>query len=253
MITPAGVASGLAPGNVRIDARSGDVTGSASLAVSNQLPAVTTGQASVVRITAFIDGVVNPNGNPTQAYFEWGTAPTLAGANTTPSRSIGNANVPIPVSETLSNLGASTTYYYRVVASNTGGISRGLIQSFRTVDPGPPIVETLGGSNAGFPIAQLDGTVIPMGATTTYYFQYGSSPDSMYYQTSPQTAGSGFDPVRVVDRIQWGSALYVQLIAVNQYGVTYGAVVRAVFPSPVVPVVQRKSGTPAKVKGNQRE
>jgi hypothetical protein len=253
-ISTAGVALGVAPGSVRIDATNGGVTGSASLSVANPIPLVTTGAANVIRVTATMTGTVNPNGSSTQAFFEWGISSTLAGANSTSAQAIGSGNSVVSVTETLLNLQPSTIYFYRVVASNSGGTVRGAIQNFRTVDPGLPIVATTGGAFLSPPLVRLDGIVIPMGPSTRYFFQYGLSPDSLFSQSAAGTAGSGFDPIPVSAVVQWGGRLFVRLVAQNQYGIQLGNVVDMGFtPQIISQPVSRQTGTPVRVKGNQRK
>jgi hypothetical protein len=253
-INQAGVALGVAPGSVRVDATSGGVTGSANLSVANPIPLVTTGTATVVRVTATLAGTVNPNGNSTQAFFEWGSSSTLAGAISTSAQGIGSGNSVVSVTETLLSLLPSTTYYYRVVATNSGGTARGVIQSFRTVDPGLPIVVTTGGAFLSPPLVRLDGFVIPMGPSTRYYFLYGTRSDSLFSQSAAGTAGTGFDPIPVSAVVQWGGRLFVRLVAQNQYGIQLGNVVDMGFtPQIISQPVMRQAGTPVRVKGKQRE
>ena len=92
-------------------------------------PDVTTGDAAPGATTALVNGTVDPNGAPTNHYFEYGTT-TLYGLET--------ASVPVDgdgalaVQATLSGLSASTTYHYRLVASNVDGTSRGPDRTFTT-------------------------------------------------------------------------------------------------------------------------
>jgi hypothetical protein len=253
-ISQAGVALGVAPGTARIDATSGGATGSTTLQVNGLVPIVTTGSAGITRVTATLQGGVNPNGSTTQAFFEWGTSPTLASATSTPPQSIGSGTSVINVSETLFNLAPSTTYYYRVAGTSAGGTARGAIQSFRTIDPGPPIVTTSGGAFLSPPLVRLDGAVIPMGPSTRYFFVYGSAQDSLFAQTPAATAGSGFDPISVSAVIQWSGRLWVQLVAQNSFGTVFGGKVDLGFvPQIVTPPVNRKAGTPVQAKGKQQE
>ena len=65
-------------------------------------------------------------------WFEWGTSPSLAAFTTT-----GTGNVPCGGTSCawffdLSGLTPATSYFYRVVAQNAAGITRGAIRSFAT-------------------------------------------------------------------------------------------------------------------------
>jgi len=98
-------------------------------------PAVVTQAASEVTASAAtVNGTVNPNGRSTTAWFEWGTDPALASFATTPSESIGSADVEQPINATLAALSPNTTYYFRAAASSTGGLAKGDIAEFVTLD-----------------------------------------------------------------------------------------------------------------------
>ena len=109
----------------------------------NSAPTVTTDNASSVTISgAVLNGSVNPNDLATTAMFEWGTDSTLATHNTTsPVHSVGAGGTSVAVSDLLPGLTPGTTYYFRVVATNSVGMSTGAIRSFVTVAQ-PPTVAT---------------------------------------------------------------------------------------------------------------
>jgi lysophospholipase L1-like esterase len=92
-------------------------------------PTVTTNAASLNPATtsAVLNGNVNPNGFATNAWFEWGTSPTLATFSTTSNQPLGSGTTSLAVNETIIGLTPYRTYYYRVAASNNGGTQKGTI------------------------------------------------------------------------------------------------------------------------------
>lgn len=102
-------------------------------------PTATTGQATNVTATsATLNAIVNPNGLKTSVYFEWGTTPLYG--NATLPQPVGSGMEDVNVSAELTGLSPSTTYYFRVVATNSAGTTHGLVSSFRTLPlPSPPV------------------------------------------------------------------------------------------------------------------
>ncbi|HKZ79916.1 MAG TPA: CHRD domain-containing protein [Pyrinomonadaceae bacterium] len=100
---------------------------------ASSLPIVTTSTATAVTsTTATLNGSVNPNGLATNGSFEWGTDPTLTINTTTTQQSVGAGTSSQPVTANLNGLTASTTYYFRTVASSSAGTAKGSILSFAT-------------------------------------------------------------------------------------------------------------------------
>lgn len=97
-------------------------------------PEVTTGVAQVNSATnAYIGGSLNPNAQDTTYYFQWGTS--AAYGNTTPLQTLvaGGSIGWYAVSAGLTGLSPSTTYHYRLIATNAGGSAFGSNQSFTTL------------------------------------------------------------------------------------------------------------------------
>jgi hypothetical protein len=94
---------------------------------------------SIDFFSATLNADINPQGDSTTAYFEWGTSPTLAGATSTASTGLGSGTSNVPHTANLSGLAAHTTYYYRAVATNSGATVRGTIQSFTTLNNLPTV------------------------------------------------------------------------------------------------------------------
>jgi alpha-tubulin suppressor-like RCC1 family protein len=102
-------------------------------------PTVTTEGASAITAHATtLEATVNPNGLDTHYYFEYGTNPTLyeSDAPALPGNDAGSGSVPVHVSVGATSLAPYTTYYYRVVASNSTGTSYGTEQKFTTLATG---------------------------------------------------------------------------------------------------------------------
>lgn len=96
-------------------------------------PTATTSSAtSITSASAVLNGDVNPNGVSTAAWFEYGTSPALSTYTTTASQSVGSGTTSTSLSQSITNLTSSTTYYFRIAASNSEATSRGAIASLVT-------------------------------------------------------------------------------------------------------------------------
>ncbi|HWF74334.1 MAG TPA: Ig-like domain-containing protein [Solirubrobacteraceae bacterium] len=113
------------------------ITGQQAITVTYKVPpAVTTGKASkVTSTTAKIAGTVNPEGQATTYEVEYGT--TTSYASHTAAVSAGAGNAAVAAALTLKKLKASTTYHYRVIATNASGTSPGADAKFKTGKPAP--------------------------------------------------------------------------------------------------------------------
>ncbi|MCP4179587.1 MAG: hypothetical protein GY756_17650 [bacterium] len=134
---------------------------------------LTVAQSNVGKTSATLNGKVNANEFSTSVSFEYGT--TLSYGTTldaVPQTVIGTSNNDVSLS--LSNLAPNTTYNFRVIAENNGGISIGDNISFTT-----EALEPTATIEAADPISQttatLNGQVNANGADATVSFEYGLS------------------------------------------------------------------------------
>ena len=184
-------------------------------------PAVTTKAASSVTSTgAKLNATVNPNGQATTYFFDYGT--TTSYGSKTSVVSAGAGTKAVAVSATLTGL-TSGTYHFRIEATSSAGTSVGGDMTFATT--GPPAVQTgtaQGASTAG---ATLTGTVNPHGNTTSWYFQYGST-TAYGSQTPSKSAGAGTTSTgvsAVVSKLVAGTTYHYRLVATSSAGTTYGS------------------------------
>ena len=95
------------------------------------LPQVSTFPATGISATsATLNGMVNPNGSPTTAWFQWGG--TTNYGNLTSMTSLGSGIFAFPLSAPLAGLNLGVTYHFRITATNDYGIAYGGDQSFYT-------------------------------------------------------------------------------------------------------------------------
>ena len=148
----------------------GRVHGADSSFRTSSAPSVATGPAASVGAgSALLTGAVNPNGRTTSWFFEYGTT-TSYGTHTS-SHGIGNGTVTVSVSDSAVGLAAATTYHYRLVASSSGGTTRGPDATFTTL--GPPVVQTGQVTRLSTSTAVVSGKVNPVGLAATYWVEYG--------------------------------------------------------------------------------
>ena len=102
-------------------------TGVAQAAV----PKVSTGGANGVTFNAAtLHGTVNPQGQATTYYFEYGT--TRRYGSRTPDASAGGGSKNVAVHASVGGVTSNTTYHYRIVASNPSGVTSGGDRTFTT-------------------------------------------------------------------------------------------------------------------------
>src|SRR4051794_41364369 len=97
-------------------------------------PGATTGPVSSLGSTsATVDGTVDPNGQATTWYFEYG-ASTAYGSRTA-SSSAGSGQSALDVSAALGGVDPGTTYHYRPLGTSSRGTRPGADRLFPTTPP----------------------------------------------------------------------------------------------------------------------
>jgi hypothetical protein len=100
-------------------------------------PSVATGLATNLTMeAATLNGQTNPNGSQTNAHFEYG--PTTAYGTVTPVQDAGSGTSVADLTASISGLTANTTYHFRIVATNVGGTTTGVDQTFETLGAPTP-------------------------------------------------------------------------------------------------------------------
>lgn len=197
-VSTSGVVTATGAGVATVSATSGAAVGRASVSVV-QAPDVTTEAANGVTATgATLNGSVNPNGSPTQAWFQYGTNATLATFTETAMQSIGSGTAATPVFATIANLQPVTTYYFRALASSASGTAQGSILSFTTSGARP----TLGATGGTIQCSQnalalicftiMASSVNPGGLATQAWFEYSQDSTFASFSSTPkQAVGNG--------------------------------------------------------------
>lgn len=84
----------------------------------------------ITKTTATLNGMALPNGEPTLAWFEWGTNTSYGQiAGTT---NVGSGTAVVRISAALGDLAPGQVYAFRLVASNASGLKLGTPQMFAT-------------------------------------------------------------------------------------------------------------------------
>ena len=193
------------------------VTTSAALAA----PGVTTGPTTAIgSTTATVTGSVDPEGQSTTWYVEYGTS--ISYGSKTSSASAGSGASSQAVSAGLSGLKTGTTYHYRVVATSGSGTSHGGDAVFTTLVP--PDVSTGAATGITASSATLTGSIDPNGRATTYFFEYGSSTS---YGTKTPTRGAGSattgqSETAAISGLQAGHTYHFRIVATSDAGTSTG-------------------------------
>jgi hypothetical protein len=136
--------------------------------------ASTTAASNLTATTATLNGLINPNGEITTGFFEYGLT-TSYGSTMQIAQNQPNGNESIPVSADVTGLQPDKMYYFRLTATNQSGTATGEVSSFKTLkeNTGPPTAVSKAATNVTALTATLNGTVNPGGTQAGCLFEYG--------------------------------------------------------------------------------
>jgi phosphodiesterase/alkaline phosphatase D-like protein len=237
--------SGLEPGTTyhfRIVAVNGTGTGTGSDATFTtpvrRAPAVVTEvPAAVAQTSATLKATVNPEDETvSDCHFEYG--PTETYGTSIPCSSLpGSGTSPVAVSAALTGLVASSTYHYRIVATNPTGTSFGADTMFTTTASQAPVVVTGNASPLAPTTATLNATVNPEDeAISDCHFEYGTT--EAYGTSVPCSSlpGAGTSAVPVsaaVESLTPNTTYHFRIVATNPAGTSTGT--DGSFKTPLLP------------------
>lgn len=182
--------------------------------------AVTNPASAIAETEATLNGTVNPSGQATTYYFEYGL--TAAYGQKTTETSAGEGSVAVAKAATVGSLTAGTAYHFRLVAVNAIAKSLGADRTFTT--HGPPSAITGGATGIGETEATLEGTVNPNGVATSYFFNWGTTA-AYGEKTAEIAAGSGTTAIAasaLLSGLSPETTYHFQLVAQSSAGTTSG-------------------------------
>ncbi len=182
---------------------------------------LSTGTVSDLQPTSvMLNGTLSPNGVDAHYLFQWGR--TTSYGNETLTEDSGTGTSPMAAKADLTGLTANTVYHYRLVATNSFGITEGTDQSFTT--SGPPRITSKPTTGIGHETGALNAEVNPDELETRYHIEYGET--ESYGTETPvggASLGNGGKPVPVtaaLTSLKLGVTYHYRIIATNSAGET---------------------------------
>lgn len=222
-------------------------TATAPIAVTDPTSATSDSAASVF-------GTVNPKGEPTTYWYEYGRTNSLG--TKTPNTSIGSGYASINAPIVIAGLSRDTVYYYRLVAENKLGKTQGTTYTFTTTHsvPAPvgnvPTIQTKAADGITRSAANINGSVVPNGASTTYWFEYGTT-QNFGLVTTFESVGDGTATVPAsvsLSGLQANTTYHYRLNAQNKFGTVIGTslsfkTLGPAAPTPAAPTAVTRNAT----------
>jgi len=192
-----------------------------------QAPAVSTEPATgVAQTSATLNAIVNPEDETlSECELEYGT--TEAYGSSAPCNPTPAGAEPVATGASVSGLSPSTTYHFRVIATNPTGTSNGTDRTFKTTASQPPAVVTKPASAVAQTTATLNATVNPEDEPVSECeFEYGAT--EAYGSSAPCTPspGSGTSPVAVsasIGGLSPSTTYHFRIVATTAIGTSHGA------------------------------
>jgi WD40-like Beta Propeller Repeat len=191
-------------------------------------PLVEPGESATpgLRGTASLEATVNPEGNETTYRYEYVDqanfqASGYASASSTPTLSVGSSFGDQLASVHLTGLVPGGTYHYRIVATSSKGTATGPDQSFTTIPPA--LIDGPWAANVASTSATLAARINPLGASTEYRLEWGTS--TSYGHTHTGNVGEGMDYVVVnyhPQGLEAGTTYHYRVVTTSEVGTIEG-------------------------------
>ncbi len=192
-------------------------------------------ESGITPFDAVLEAQINPENQATGVHFEYANNAGMVGATLLGEGSFPGVFEDLPTAVDIGgSLEPSTTYYYRVVATNGTGATNGPIQSFTTLGLEAPLIDEEKSSELKQTDARLSALINPNFQLTTFQFKVGT--DTSYgLGTVPAAPGelTGFGDQEVaVDLAAEGVLLepnteyHYEALATNAGGTTEGLAVQ---------------------------
>ncbi len=178
---------------------------------------------AITAATATVNGSINPEGSPaTGCHFEYGE--TEEYGQEVPCAGPAELTEPAQVNASLTGLHGGTTYHYRLVAQNTGGVVYGEDATLTT--PTTPTIAAAAAANLTRETAELDATINPHGIpVTACTIEYGTDTGyghSAACEQTPGEIGAGNSPVPVslkITGLKHDITYHWRILATDENGV----------------------------------
>jgi hypothetical protein len=176
---------------------------------------------------ATLTGSIEPEGNPTEYHFDYGSASVTEHSSATTSLAATDFTSH-PVSLPVSGLSPGTEYHFELIVSyGASQTVSGGPQTFTTLPAALPVVSTLPASALAETEATLNGTVNPEGGTEAeYFFEWGSGPSGAYEHTTKAVSlpsdGAEHQVSAAVTGLTPGSEYHFRLVAKSKLGSIQG-------------------------------
>src|SRR5438093_143728 len=191
--------------------------------VTQGAPSATTNPATnFASYSAILNGTVNPHGLTTTVHFQYGTT---TGYGSTTANQTFTGNTTRSVAANIGGLSPSTTYHFRIVATNSTGTTYGSDRTFTTLSPtGPPVVTTNPPTLIASYSATLNGSLDPHGLSTGVYFQYGTTTSYGSTTASQTKTGNTYQSVSAnISGLNASTTYHFRIVATNSAGTSYGS------------------------------
>jgi hypothetical protein len=186
------------------------------------VPAVATlGASGVTATNATLNGTVNPDGDATTAYFQYGLTTNYGSFSGTTSLPATNST--ISVSNLIGSLSGGATYHFQLVGFNSSGTNLGVDATF-TTSPGSPLAQTGPARYIAADSTYLSGVVHPNGAATAAYFSYGLTTNYGSFSAAnsfPATSDSQ-NVLILISNLAPATKYHFQLVSSNSLGTSSG-------------------------------
>ena len=191
--------------------------------------ATTLDATNITQNSATLVAEINPDGNNTNTWFEYGTDQSLG------TRVFGPALImPASIIKNITGLNPGTTYYFRACTANAvdqGGCGETLnFKTIAIVNPIlPPTVSTNSATNVSETSARLNGNWSANGAFTSTWFEYSATYSKVANGTGITTnmVAQGLDSGtmnQTITNLNPNTTYYFRAWASNSYGYDEGSI-----------------------------